>query len=354
MAFLELSGLTKKFDDAVAVNDLNLSVEKGTFVCLLGPSGCGKTTTLRLIAGFLSPDGGEIRVGGRVLSRPGASQPPERRNMSMIFQSYALWPHMTVFENVAYGLRLRRLAKNEINERVGAVLAATKLDALSERYPGELSGGQQQRVSLARALVVEPETLLLDEPLSNLDANLREEMRIEIRSLHDQFRYTTVYVTHDQVEAMTTADLVVVMNQGGIDQAGTPEDIYKRPISEFVARFIGGTNIFRGTKSNENTVICAGGLTLRCGSGDFSSQGETAVSVRHHDVEVRMERPGGQTNAISGIVARQIYLGSHRDYLVEMANGEKIRAVAPVGVDIPVGREVWLYFDPENCRALAR
>jgi iron(III) transport system ATP-binding protein len=153
---------------------------------------------------------------------------------------------------------------------------------------------------------------------------------------------------------MTTADLVVVMNEGGIDQAGTPEDIYKRPASEFVARFIGGTNIFRGTKANNDTVSCAGGLILRCGSGEFSGDGKTAVSVRHHDVEVRTQRPQYETNTISGTVARQIYLGSHRDYLVEMSNGEKIRAVAPVGIDIPVGREVWLYFDPENCRALAR
>jgi iron(III) transport system ATP-binding protein len=320
----------------------------------LGPSGCGKTTTLRLIAGFLSPDGGQIKVGDRVLSRPGSSEPPERRNMSMIFQSYALWPHMTVFENVAYGLRLRKLPKSEINERVGAVLAATKLDNLSERYPGELSGGQQQRASLARALVVKPETLLLDEPLSNLDANLREEMRIEIRSLHDQFRYTTVYVTHDQAEAMTTADLVVVMNQGSIDQAGTPEDIYKRPTSEFVARFIGGTNIFKGTKSDNDAVMCKGGLVLRCGSGEFAAQGETAVSVRQHDIALLTERPGAETNAISGTVARQIYLGSHRDYLVETTNGEKVRAVAPVDIDIAAGQNVWLYFDPEKCRALAR
>ena len=354
MAFLELNGLTKRFGDALAVRDVNLQVEKGTFVCLLGPSGCGKTTTLRLIAGFINPDGGEIRVGERVLSRAGASEPPERRNMSMIFQSYALWPHMTVFENVAYGLRLRRLPKAEIERRVGAVLAVTKLDPLAQRYPGELSGGQQQRVSLARALVVEPETLLLDEPLSNLDANLREEMRLEIRGLHDRFRYTTVYVTHDQVEAMTTADLVVVMNQGSIDQAGSPEDIYKRPESEFVARFIGGTNIFKGTRTNNDSVICEGGLTLRCGSGEFAPQGKTAVSVRQHDVELRTEQPAGETNCTAGIVARQIYLGSHRDYLVELPGGEMVRALSPVGIDIPPGDAVWLYFAPENCRALAR
>ncbi|MEY4880072.1 MAG: putative transporter, ATP-binding component involved in an Fe3+ transport system [Pseudomonadota bacterium] len=354
MAFLELIGLTKKFGDAAAVSKVDLAVEQGQFVCLLGPSGCGKTTTLRLIAGFLTPDGGEIRVGGRVLSRAGSSEPPERRNMSMIFQSYALWPHMTVFENVAYGLRLRRLPKTEIQSRTDTILAVTKLHMLRDRYPGELSGGQQQRVSLARALVVKPETLLLDEPLSNLDANLREEMRIEIRSLHDQFRYTTVYVTHDQTEAMTTADLVVVMNQGGIDQAGSPEDIYKRPASEFVARFIGGTNILRGIRMGNDAVKCANGLVLRCDSGDFAAAGETAVSVRHHDIELKAERPPGDTNVVSGTVARQIYLGSHRDYLVEIEGGEKIRAVAPVSVDMPTGKSVWLYLAPEHCRALAR
>jgi iron(III) transport system ATP-binding protein len=354
MAFLELDRLGKRFGNAAAVSNVSLAVEQGTFVCLLGPSGCGKTTTLRLIAGFLTPDEGEIRVGGKVLSKPGASQPPERRNMSMIFQSYALWPHMTVFENVAYGLKLRRLPKDEVAARANAILGVTKLSALSERYPGELSGGQQQRVSLARALVVKPETLLLDEPLSNLDANLREEMRIEIRSLHDQFRYTTVYVTHDQTEAMTTADLVVVMNQGGIDQAGTPEDIYKRPASEFVARFIGGTNILKGLREGHDAVRCANGLVLRCGSGEFASAGETAISVRQHDIQLSETAPGGDSNVAPGTVVRQIYLGSHRDYLVEIAGGERLRAVAPVHVDIPAGRPVWLSLAPEHCRALAR
>ena len=186
------------------------------------PSGCGKTTTLRLVAGFMEPTAGTVHVGGRELSRPGNALPPERRGMSMIFQSYALWPHMTIFENVAYGLALRKFDKAEIAKRVAKMLGAVKLEHLAERYPGELSGGQQQRVALARALVVEPEILLLDEPLSNLDAALREEMRFEVRRLHDEFRYTTVYVTHDQAEAMTAADLIVVMNQGRIEQAGSP------------------------------------------------------------------------------------------------------------------------------------
>jgi iron(III) transport system ATP-binding protein len=235
------------------------------------------------------------------------------------------------------------------------MLAATKLSALAQRYPGELSGGQQQRVSLARALVIEPETLLLDEPLSNLDANLREEMRFEIRRLHDKFRYTTVYVTHDQAEAMTTADLIVVMNQGAIEQAGAPEDIYQRPRTEFVARFIGGTNIFKGRWDGKDTVACGNGLILRCGDGEFASQGDTAVSVRHHDIRLARTSPeAGTTNWIAGTVARQVYLGSHRDYLVALPDGETVRTVAPVNFSIEQGRPVWLHFAPEHCRALAR
>jgi iron(III) transport system ATP-binding protein len=354
MAFVELVGLTKRYSSLTVVKNVTLSVDKGLLVCLLGPSGCGKTTTLRLIAGFIEPDEGEIRVGGRRISAPGASDPPEGRNMSMIFQSYALWPHMTVFENVAYGLRLRRLSRAEIRARVDEILAATKLSALADRYPRELSGGQQQRVSLARALVIKPETLLLDEPLSNLDANLREEMRFEIRRLHDEYRYTTVYVTHDQAEAMTTADRIVVMNQGVIDQVGTPEDIYQRPQSEFVARFIGGTNIFKGRKVGTDGVDCGGGLLLRCASGEFAADGATAVSVRHHDITLMQQRPDGEaTNWVAGTVARQIYLGSHRDYLVAIAGGEMVRTVAPVNVAIPAGQQVWLHFPPEHCRALA-
>jgi iron(III) transport system ATP-binding protein len=353
MAFVELVGLTKRFGPLAVVNEVDLSIEKGNLVCLLGPSGCGKTTTLRLIAGFIEPSGGEIRVGGKRLSAPGASAPPEARNMSMIFQSYALWPHMTVFENVAYGLRLRKMPRDDVRARVEEILAATKLSMLAERYPSELSGGQQQRVSLARALVIKPETLLLDEPLSNLDANLREEMRFEIRRLHDEYRYTTVYVTHDQSEAMTTADTIVVMNQGVIEQAGSPEDIYQRPRSEFVARFIGGTNIFKGQHVGSDTVNCEGGLALRCGGGSFAGTGATAVSVRHHDIILSADKPAIETNCIAGMVTRQIYLGSHRDYLVSIPGGETVRTVAPVNVAIPAGQQVWLHFPPEHCRALA-
>ncbi|WGF89125.1 ABC transporter ATP-binding protein [Marinivivus vitaminiproducens] len=355
MSFLELDNLTKAYGALTVVRDVDLSIDKGLLVCLLGPSGCGKTTTLRLIAGFIEPNGGRVRVGGRTVSSEQSTVPPEGRNMSMIFQSYALWPHMTVFENVAYGLKLRGLPKAEIASRVHAILDATRLTPLEGRYPGELSGGQQQRVSLARALVVKPEILLLDEPLSNLDANLREEMRFEIRRLHDEFRYTTVYVTHDQAEAMTTADIIVVMNEGRIEQAGTPEDIYERPESEFVARFIGGTNILKGGHAGDHAVRCDGDVVLRCGSGAFAANGDaTAVSVRHHDIRIAESGPpNGAANWANGTIRRQIYLGSHRDYLVELPGGQTVRAVAPTQLAIPVGQRVWLHFPPEACRALA-
>src|SRR3978361_913273 len=208
VASVELRGLTKRYGALAVVDDISLRIEHGLLVCLLGPSGCGKTTTLRLIAGFVEPTQGEIAVGERIVSSPARTLPPEQRNMSMIFQSYALWPHMTVGENVAYGLKLRKNSRDTIARKLKSILTTTHLGHVAAVYRGELSGGQQQRVALARALVVEPETLLLDEPLSNLDANLREEVRFEIRRLHDEYRYTTVYVTHDQSEAMTTADVL--------------------------------------------------------------------------------------------------------------------------------------------------
>ena len=354
MSFLVLKKLTKVYGSRPAVDAIDLSIEKGSLVCLLGPSGCGKTTTLRLVAGFIDPDGGEISVGGKRIAAKGASLPPERRNMAMIFQSYALWPHMTVGQNVAYGLEIRMVAKADLKKRVDAVLALTKLSTFIDRYPGELSGGQQQRVSLARALVVEPEILLLDEPLSNLDANLREEMRFEIRRLHDEHRRTTVYVTHDQSEAMTTADLIVVMNQGLIEQAGSPEDIYSRPVSEFVARFIGGTNILKGARTGDRAVDVGGGLVLHCGNGDLAPQGATAVSIRQHDIRLAPDKPTDGLNWAPGRVARQTYLGANRDYLVTLASGETVRTVTTPEIAIAQGSEVWLHFPPERCRALAR
>src|SRR6476646_6969279 len=283
VASVELRDLTKRYGPVAVAEDISLTIEHGHLVCLLGPSGCGKTTTLRLIAGFIEPSAGEIRGGDRLVSSPAQTLPPERRNMSMIFQSYALWPHMTVAENIVYGLKLRTMDRETIARKLDAILATTQLAPLAQRYPGELSGGQQQRVALARALIVEPETLLLDEPLSNLDANLREEMRFEVRRLHDAYRYTTVYVTHDQSEAMTTADLIAVMNAGKIEQAGTPEDIYDRPRSEFVARFIGASNVIKGTGRDAAHVEFAG-VALRCVGEPVKTGAATAVSIRPHDI----------------------------------------------------------------------
>src|SRR5438093_4599043 len=225
MPGVTIKELSKRYGDVGAVDGLSLEVKPGELLALLGRSGCGKTTTLRLVAGFLKPEAGEIRVGDRCLSSPATVVPPERRRMAMIFQSYALWPHMTVARNVAYGLRFNGVARAERDRRVRDMLRVVQLEGYGSRYPGELSGGQQQRVAVARALVVEPEILLLDEPLSNLDANLREEMRFEIRRLHETFAITTLYVTHDQAEAMVTSDRIVVLNKGRMVQVGTPSEI---------------------------------------------------------------------------------------------------------------------------------
>jgi iron(III) transport system ATP-binding protein len=349
VASVELRGLTKRYGTLAVVDDVSLRIEHGLLVCLLGPSGCGKTTTLRLLAGFVEPTAGEIAVGDRVVSSPARTLPPEQRNMSMIFQSYALWPHMTVTENVAYGLTLRKLDKSVIAGKVKGILATTKLEALAERYPGELSGGQQQRVALARALIVEPETLLLDEPLSNLDANLREEMRFEIRRLHDEYRYTTVYVTHDQSEAMTTSDLIAVMNLGKIEQLGSPEEIYDRPRSEFVARFIGSSNILKGKALDAKRIEVAG-VPLAVAGEPLKAGATTAISVRQH--EITMSAAQGAPNAIQATVIRHVFLGNSRDYMVELADGMQLRVVASAEQSVPQGEKIWLHLPPQRCRVL--
>jgi iron(III) transport system ATP-binding protein len=352
VAAVELRGLTKRYGALAVVDAVSLKIEHGLLVCLLGPSGCGKTTTLRLIAGFVEPSEGEIVVGDRIVSSPTRTLPPESRNMSMIFQSYALWPHMTVADNVAYGLTLRKVSRADIAKKVAAILATTKLGALADRYPGELSGGQQQRVALARALIVEPETLLLDEPLSNLDANLREEMRFEVRRLHDEYRYTTVYVTHDQSEAMTTADLIAVMNLGKIEQLGRPEEIYDRPRSEFVARFIGASNIVKGKALDRNHVSVAG-VPLRCVGAELTPGSDAAISIRQHEVLLTAVAPVGTSdNMLPGIVTRNVFLGNSRDYMVELADRTQIRAVSAPHASIPQGAKVWLHLPDERCRAL--
>jgi iron(III) transport system ATP-binding protein len=272
--------------------------------------------------------------------------------MGMIFQSYAVWPHMTVRENVGYGLRMRGVPAPEREARVATILEATKLAELAGRYPSELSGGQQQRVALARALAPNPDILLLDEPLSNLDANLRANMRLEIRRLHDEFRNTSIYVTHDQVEAMTMADRIVLMNAGHIEQIGTPQDVYDRPNSRFVARFIGASNVIDVKHVAGDEVACFGHV-LRVGQGEFAGPGrEMAVCVKMHDLELLTGAPSESGNVVPGVVRSHAYLGSHRDYVVDI--GQDVVLAAPASLVVPPGSPVHVRFHADKCRALAR
>jgi iron(III) transport system ATP-binding protein len=351
LASVVFRGVTKRFGDATALDNVSLEIAHGQLVCLLGPSGCGKTTALRLLAGFLEPTAGEIALGERIVSSPKRTLPPEQRNVSMVFQSYALWPHMTVAQNVAYGLEIRKLDKAAIAKRVQSILATTQLAPLAERYPAELSGGQQQRVSLARALIVEPETLLLDEPLSNLDANLREEMRFEVRRLHDAYRYTTVYVTHDQSEAMTTADLIAVMSAGRVEQLGSPQEVYERPRSEFVARFLGGSNIVRG-KALDASHVSIAGTSIACTGEPMTAGADVPVSIRQHDIRMSSQS-SGDANTLPGTVVRNVFLGSTRDYIVAAKDGTQLRITAAPEHDHAPGASVWLMLPPNKCRALA-
>jgi iron(III) transport system ATP-binding protein len=356
VAEIVISGLRKRFDrsENYAVDGLDLRVRDGEVMALLGPSGCGKTTTLQLLAGFLQPDAGDIRVGERVLSDAAHVVPPERRNMSMIFQSYAVWPHKTVFENVAYGLEVRRVSRAEIATRVERTLASVHLDQLAGRYPAELSGGQQQRVALARAVVVEPDILLLDEPLSNLDANLRETMRFEIRRLHDATGITMVYVTHDQAEAMVTADRIAIMNGGKIHQVGTPAEIYEEPRTAFAAAFIGRMNVFEGTLGPDGIVTC-GELAMRTALPAVSAVGASStVCIRPQHVAL-MASDGSVVsgpNRAAGRIVRHTYLGELRDYLVELAGGLVVRAVTDPGVRHDVGADVVVDLPAARCRAV--
>ena len=352
MAQINITGLRKQFGETYAVDGVELQVNNGEVMALLGPSGCGKTTTLSLLAGFLKPDEGEIRVGERVLSSAAHVVPPENRHMSLIFQSYAVWPHMTVFENVAYGLNVRRVSRDEIKTRVERVLESVHLGHLAHRYPAELSGGQQQRVALARATVVEPDILLLDEPLSNLDANLREQMRFEIRRLHDATGITMVYVTHDQAEAMVTADRIAIMHQGRIEQVGTPHEIYESPRTAFAASFIGRMNVLEGSFKGEGTLEC-GTMHLRAATAvDLTFGSKAVVCIRPHHVKLgprNGEAPSG-SNRFPGRVVRQTYLGDTRDYLVEGPDGTQIRALTDPAIDHPIGSEVMLELPIERCR----
>jgi ABC-type Fe3+/spermidine/putrescine transport system ATPase subunit len=351
MPTLILKNLTRAYGSIRAVDNVDLVIKDGEFLSLLGPSGCGKTTTLRMIAGFIDPTGGTIEVDGRVLSAASGSVPPERRGMSMIFQSYAIWPNMTVSQNVAFGLTLRKLPETEIKRRVGEVLDVVQLGRLAHRYPAELSGGQQQRVALARAIVVQPSVLLLDEPLSNLDANLREEMRTEIRRLHEAFRITTVYVTHDQAEAMATSDRIAVMNGGRVEQVDAPYTIYARPKTRFVAGFIGRTNFLEGTQINRQVVFDGFSVAASRLEGIDRNAATVAISVRPQSLVMTSARPveDASTLYIEGRVAERTFLGEHWDYQFTGDNSKLSLKVAARPTDVfDIGAKVWLALDPSH------
>ncbi len=347
MRKLSLKGLTKRYGALAVVDHIDLSLHEGEFVSLLGPSGCGKTTTLRMIAGFIDPSEGSIEMNDQLMSSPAASVPPERRNMAMIFQSYAIWPNMTVFENVAFGLRARRLPNEEVQRRTTEMLSIVKLDRLSARYPNELSGGQQQRVALARSIVIKPEILLLDEPLSNLDANLREEMRGEIRRLHDEFNMTTVYVTHDQSEAMAISDRIAVMNQGRIDQLDAPVEIYRNPKTRFVAGFIGRTNFIEG-RLNGDVVNFSGFNVPKSNLGTTSiPAGISTFSVRPQSMEVLANQPTEANHLdIPGKITTRTFLGETWDYTFDSGAGLRLRVVSSPAITLEMNQPVWLRIDP--------
>jgi iron(III) transport system ATP-binding protein len=346
-----LKGLTRHYGDVAAVESLSLDVKPGELVALLGPSGCGKTTTLRLVAGFLKPEAGEIWVGERCLSSPASVLPPERRRMAMIFQSYALWPHMTVAQNVAYGLRFKRtLTRAGREAKVSEILRVVQLGGYEHRYPGELSGGQQQRVAVARALVVEPEILLLDEPLSNLDANLREEMRFEIRRLHEAFGITTLYVTHDQAEAMVISDRIAVLQRGRVAQVGTADELFHQPRTRFVAEFIGKTNVVDGVAVAADHVA-HGAITLRVADAGLTPGVPVAVSIRPHQIELVAPADAG---SLRGTVQRVSFLGEAVDYQVAVADSDVVVRVTASSLERRrPGDVVGLRIDPTACVVLA-
>jgi iron(III) transport system ATP-binding protein len=355
--FLTLDHLTKKFPsragsgDLAAVNDVSLTISKGEFVTLLGPSGCGKTTTLRLIAGFEFPTSGQINLDGKSIG----DIPPNQRDMAMVFQSYAVFPHLNVFENIAYGLRVRKFSDADIKQKIEKVMALVKLSGLENRAPNQISGGQQQRVALARALVVEPKVLLFDEPLSNLDAKLREEMRFEIRDLQKRLGITAIYVTHDQQEALVMSDKIAVMNSGRLMQLGSPEEIYERPKSKFVAEFIGLSDFIAGhiesfDASRAQVTVGDAKLTVPTIPGLQQGQ-QKLLFIRPNDVEFAKEETG--ENILGGTIKQATYLGEHIDYRVSAGEGMELRVQAQGARRHTVGDRVRLHLPVERCHLIA-
>jgi iron(III) transport system ATP-binding protein len=354
--FLTLEHVSKKFPGrgqegiVSAVEDVSLEIGNGEFFTFLGPSGCGKTTTLRLIAGFEFPTSGHITLDGRRLD----DVPPNKRDMAMVFQSYAIFPHLNVFENIAYGLRIKRFANDAIARKVEEVMALTKLTGLENRMPNQMSGGQQQRVALARSLVVEPKVLLFDEPLSNLDAKLREEMRFEIRDLQRRLSITSIYVTHDQEEALALSDRIAVMNKGRLAQLGTPEEIYERPHSKFVADFIGLANFLTGrvlSVQDERARVQVGERQLMVTSAVNAAPGQPAlIFIRPSDV--KLVNGAVTDNVLEGQVAKATYLGEKFDYRVQLGEAE-LRVQTDEPTRYRPGDHVRLLLPAEHARLIS-
>ena len=350
MAGIGIEHVTKRFGGVTAVSDLSLEIGDREFVTLLGPSGCGKTTLLRLIAGFMAPDEGTIRVGSTALSTPGGVVPPERRGMGMVFQNYAVWPHKTVYQNVAFGLEVRRVSRAETQSRVGRVLELVNLAGLERRYPSQLSGGQQQRVALARSLVVEPGILLLDEPLSNLDAKLRERMRWELKELQRRTGITFVYVTHDQSEAMALSDRIAVMHAGEIMQAGAPREVYARPVNKVVADFMGLVNLIPGRvvrAGADDGIVAVGGehpISAPLPPGVVAGQA-VQVAIRPESLRLIPASAADGAGSVPGRVVEVTFLGNIIDCHVTLDDGTRVRIQVDPGQTPEVGQRVGIRFD---------
>ena len=355
MSGIRINNLRKSFGSYTALDGISLQVPNGTLLALLGPSGCGKSTTLQLLAGFETPSEGEIWADDVLLSSARGVIPPEKRGISLVFQNYAVWPHKTVADNVAFGLAIRRMPKAEIAERLDRTLRTVRLDALRDRYPSELSGGQQQRVALARALAVEPRILLLDEPLSNLDAHLREEMRFEIRQVHDLLGITTVYVTHDQSEALVTADRIAVMKSGHLQQLASPEDLFERPSNAFVATFIGANNALAGTSEGKGAIRVGEQVLIAPDRSEAARGGAVSLCVRPSQVRLTDARQNTAVegcNVLSGTVLRSAYLGEYRDVLVDIGGERTLRAFIPPAQHYGPGDAVTALLPIGSCQIL--
>ncbi|MGW0203185.1 ABC transporter ATP-binding protein [Nonomuraea sp. NPDC003201] len=345
---VEIEGLAAGYDGARVLDLDRLSIRKGEFLSILGPSGCGKTTLLNCVAGFVQPTAGRIVIDGSDVTR----RPPYRRGLGMVFQNYALFPHMTVAANVAYGLRVRRLGRRERDERVREALSLVGLEGYAGRRPRQLSGGQQQRVALARALAIRPAVLLLDEPLSNLDAKLRREMRVELRAIQRRIGTTMVFVTHDQEEALALSDRVAVMNGGRVEQLGSPDEVYRRPATRFVAQFIGAANVLEGTVTGSG-ALDSGGIVVECGPLSLRPGGRAVVAVRPERIRLATPGPeaGPATGGVAGTVGYRAFAGDAWHVEVRLADGRTLSVrVADTGAGDPpsAGTSVLARWDPAD------